>query len=118
MGRYYSGDIEGKFMFAVQSSNAAERFGAYEEDQGYVNYVVPEDSLEEVEKEIKKIEKIPGIALIDKMFEELNGYRDQDLTVRGITAKDMKDWADLQLGRQIRDYIKETGDSCQFQAEL
>ncbi len=27
MGRYYSGDIEGKFWFAVQSSYAADRFG-------------------------------------------------------------------------------------------
>jgi len=118
MGRYYSGDIEGKFMFGVQSSAAGERFGAYEVDQGYINYVAPEDSLEEVEEEIKNIESLPSIALIDKMFEELNGYRDKDLTVRGITKKDMEDWADLQLGRQIRDYIKKTGDSCYFQAEL
>ena len=27
MGRYYNGDIEGKFMFAVQSSTSADRFG-------------------------------------------------------------------------------------------
>tara|TARA_R100001143_G_C3297137_1_gene103923 strand:- start:64 stop:549 length:486 start_codon:yes stop_codon:yes gene_type:complete len=27
MGRYYSGDIEGKFWFAVQSSNDADNFG-------------------------------------------------------------------------------------------
>ena len=27
MGRYYSGDIEGKFWFALQSSDAADRFG-------------------------------------------------------------------------------------------
>jgi len=52
------------------------------------------------------------------MFEELNGFRAEDLTTRGISEQDMKDWADLQLGRQIRDYIKETGDSCYFQAEL
>lgn len=25
MGRYYEGDIDGKFMFAVQSSNSANR---------------------------------------------------------------------------------------------
>jgi hypothetical protein len=28
MGRYYTGDIEGKFAFAVQSSDAADRFGS------------------------------------------------------------------------------------------
>ena len=27
MGRYYDGDIEGKFWFAVQSSNDANHFG-------------------------------------------------------------------------------------------
>ncbi len=27
MGRYYNGDIEGKFMFAVQSSDDADFFG-------------------------------------------------------------------------------------------
>ena len=27
MGRYYNGDIEGKFWFAVQSSNDADFFG-------------------------------------------------------------------------------------------
>ena len=27
MGRYYEGDINGKFMFGVQASNAADRFG-------------------------------------------------------------------------------------------
>ena len=118
MGRYYDGDIDGKFMFGVQGSDAGERFGAYEEDQGYINYVVQEDHLAEVEKEIKAIEKQPGIALVDTMFEELEGYRDADLKSRGITTKDMEDWADLQLGKKIRDYIKETGDSCRFQAEL
>ena len=27
MGRYYTGDIEGKFWFGIQSSNSADRFG-------------------------------------------------------------------------------------------
>ena len=27
MGRYYNGDIEGKFWVAVQPSNAADQFG-------------------------------------------------------------------------------------------
>ena len=34
MGRYYNGDVNGKFMFAVQSSNAHERFGAEEMETG------------------------------------------------------------------------------------
>ena len=27
MGRYYSGDIEGKFWFGIQESNDADNFG-------------------------------------------------------------------------------------------
>ena len=37
MGRYYTGDIEGKFCFAVQSSYAADRFG-FEGTPSYINY--------------------------------------------------------------------------------
>ena len=38
MGRYYSGDINGKFWFALQSSNAPSRFGGYENEPNYINY--------------------------------------------------------------------------------
>ena len=38
MGRYYSGDVDGKFMFAIQSSDAHERFGAEEQESGFVEY--------------------------------------------------------------------------------
>ena len=54
MGRYYTGDIEGKFWFALQSSNAASRFGGVESEPAYINYYFDEDHLEEVEAEIKK----------------------------------------------------------------
>ena len=37
MGRYYSGDINGKFWFALQSSNAASRFGGYENEPNYID---------------------------------------------------------------------------------
>ena len=36
MGRYYEGDISGKFAFGVQSSTAADRFGV---DPTKPNYV-------------------------------------------------------------------------------
>ena len=36
MGRYYSGDINGKFMFAVQPSDAGERFGATEQESYFI----------------------------------------------------------------------------------
>ena len=50
MGRYYYGDIEGKFMFAVQSSDAGERFGAYETPQEptSIDYAVSKDSYDKL----------------------------------------------------------------------
>ena len=57
MGRYYSGDIEGKFWFAVQSSNAADRFGSIGYEPDYLEYYFNEDNLPDVQKELKKIEE-------------------------------------------------------------
>ena len=38
MGRYYSGDIEGKFWFGVQSSDDASFFGGVIEEPTEINY--------------------------------------------------------------------------------
>ena len=43
MGRYYNGDIEGKFWFAVQSSDASERFGGTGYQPAYTEYDFGED---------------------------------------------------------------------------
>lgn len=119
MGRYYSGDIEGKFWFAVQSSVAADRFGVSHSEPNYVEYYYEEENLEEVEEEIKKIEETLGdkIQLIENFFAERNGYNDDELTEAGISRDDLSEYADLRLGKQIRDCIKENG-ACRFDAEL
>ena len=41
MGRYYNGDIEGKFWFAVQSSDDADFFGQQGEAR-FLNYYFDE----------------------------------------------------------------------------
>ena len=40
MGRYYSGDIEGKFWFGVQSSDDGNFFGAQDQESNYIDYHV------------------------------------------------------------------------------
>ena len=122
MGRYYSGDIEGKFWFALQSSNAADRFGVTSktsEEPNYIPYYFDEDNLDDVEKEIKNIEESLGDKLqtIENFFKDNNGYNDDMLEKAGITKDELSDYADLGLGKQIRDCIKETGQ-CSFEAEL
>jgi hypothetical protein len=119
MGRYYNGDIEGKFWFALQSSDAADRFGVEGDQPNYITYYFDEDNLEDVEAEIKNIEETLGdkIATLDKFFEENNGYNDEMIEKIGITKDELRDYADLGLGKQIRDCIVKTS-SCSFEAEL
>lgn len=119
MGRYYNGDINGKFWFAVQSSDAPSRFGGEVCEPTYIQYYFGEDHLENVENEIKKIEEKLGDkkTTLDNFFKENNwAYNDEMLEKIGITQKELEDYADLGLGIQIRDCIKENGE-CNFEAE-
>jgi hypothetical protein len=95
MGRYFTGMIEGKFWFAVQSSTAADRFGVSHNEPSYVEYYYTEDDLEGVEEELKN----------------------KDLESIGISRADLSEYADYTLGVKIRDCIKENGE-CIFDAEL
>ncbi len=119
MGRYYSGDIEGKFWFALQSSDAASRFGGEELEPSYIQYYFSEDDLEGVEAEIQVILDTIGEKkdLLDKFFEENNGYTDKQIEELGVSKDELSDYADLGLGIKIRDCIKENGE-CSFEAEL
>jgi hypothetical protein len=124
MGRYYSGDIEGKFWFGLQRSDAADRFGVeglLPEKELVYNY--SEDDLPSVEEEIASIIRTIGednITKLDAFFNEVNGYNDTILKEHGISdifEKHISDYADLRLGIKIRDCIKEHGE-CFFNAEL
>ncbi len=116
MGRYYNGDIEGKFWFGLQSSDAADRFG-YEGTTTHLDYYFDEDELPTVEAEIKSIEESIDVQKIDDFFDTNDRYNDGSLRDANITEAELSQYADLYLGRQIRDCIKKTGE-CNFTAEL
>lgn len=118
MGRYYSGDIEGKFWFGVQNSNAADRFGVTGCEPSVLEYYFDEDSLEDVEAEIARIEEglRADLERLEAFFKERNGYSLADLEEAEITPFMLSEYADLRLGRKIRDRLKETGE-CSFTAE-
>lgn len=120
MGRYYNGDIDGKFWFAVQSSDAADRFGVQGYAPNYIEYYYCEEDLQGVEDEIKRIEDALGDKL-QKLNDFFNAdkvsYSDDELVAIGIDKHDLSEYADLELGIKIRDCIKERG-SCDFQAEI
>ena len=57
MGRYYWGDIEGKFGFAIQSSNDADFFGVTGvEYTSPLNYKFEKKDLSKVKEGVKKCE--------------------------------------------------------------
>lgn len=130
MGRYYSGDIEGKFWFGVQSSDAAERFGVYGDYPPYMEYSFSMDDLEGVEAELTRIENNLGenMAILDKFFDINNGYNNdmiidfykKEYNKKISNSKVMEylsEYADYLFGVEIRDCLKENG-YCSFTAEL
>jgi hypothetical protein len=128
MGRYYSGDIDGKFAFGIQNSDAADRFGVIGQPPNYLEYNYSKDDLEELQKELKNIEDAFGAhkpAL--KIYFDL--YKTQDDAplsfvsyikeggLPELTEKQLSEYYDYLLGRKILECIQETG-YCSFDAEL
>ena len=123
MGRYYNGDIEGKFWFAVQSSDAADRFGVTGVQPQELYYYFDRDNLDDVEAELKIIKKYLGknLTKLVKYFKTNASYNDSDiaayLNVSELYAKSiLKHYADYELGMKIRKSILENGQ-CEFTAE-
>lgn len=124
MGRYYTGDIEGKFWFAVQSSTSASRFGVEPTEPNYVNYYFDRSDLKTLQEELAWIEKDLGndLKLLQEFFKEPRGYNTETIADLLKTSKDLAraklEWyADYLLGKKIEACIIEQG-SCDFDAEL
>jgi hypothetical protein len=127
MGRYYDGDIQGKFAFGVQDSMAANRFGVRGEAPNYVDYYFCEDNIEDLESELKEMEKWFGEYEKPIMtYHDLFGCDDKPIPLEkyllegGYESMNENQWAeyyDYHLGRKILECIKAKGD-CSFTAEL
>jgi len=114
MGRYYEGDISGKFMFAVQSSNAADRFGS-EGYNNYLSYYFDDEHLPTIKEELETLK--PAWDKVTEFFKDRNSWTNDEQEKAGITDQEMRDFADYRLGKQIEDCISEEGE-CSFEAEL
>ena len=121
MGRYYEGDIEGKFWFGIQSSDDADFFGS----QGYQ----PEHLEDEC---CQRLDWRKG--LLDDFFKKNEGYTREEICTllnvpvpkAGISIDAHKkskyhyylEWyARYQLGKKILDRVK-SDKFCSFRAEL
>lgn len=130
MGRYYNGDIEGKFWFAVQSSDDADFFGVEGVRPHYLEYWFDDEDLSKVKDGIEKCKKALGKykKYLDEFFDNRDMYNEQmladflkDKTNKAYTEEGvlryLRWYARLGLGQKIHDSIKERGQ-CHFDAEL
>lgn len=109
MGRYYYGDIQGKFMFAVQSSNAGERFGAQEEE-AMTPYFVNRKFYDHIVKELESIEQSGSVDRVNKMFDNEMGYDDDTLKQYGVSKDDLSEFADYRLGMNMKEWFDANPD--------
>lgn len=139
MGRYYSGDIEGKFWFGVQSSEDGTFFGGVhdyidsegevvdegsEEEACEIYHHFDKENLEEVHEKIQVCLNQLGEyqEKLDKFFEEHDSYNDEELARElEIPVKKMREvlewYARLILGLKIENCISENGE-CNFQGDI
>ena len=124
MGRWCSGSIDHKFWFAVQSSDAADRFGVTGHQPQELYYHFDEESLPEIYQELSNIATNLGsnLVLMNKFFEENTSYTDEKLAeYLNVDEKEAKnllsEYADYDLGLKIAEAVRTTGQ-CEFTAEL
>ena len=132
MGRYYQGDISGKFWFGVQSSDDANHFGGSEielvdeetDDAYELEYFFSMDDIESINEGIKTcIEDLGEYKeKLDEFFKGVHSYNDEKVMEHlGIDKPKyrslMETYARLQLGNQIKVCVWEKGQ-CNFTAEL
>ena len=127
MGRYYQGDIEGKFWFGVQPSNDADFFGVEGEHPQILEYEFYEDDEPSVREGLETCLKELGDTKphLDEFFEKNNSYTDEILMAylnehMESAPEDvdsiLKWYARYELGTEILESITKHGQ-CVFEAE-
>ena len=119
MGRYYSGDIDGKFWFGIQSSTVGERFGCIEQERNYIDYYIDEEQKDGIINELKAIEEKLGDELkkFHDFFNKHQGWNDEKLKEAGLDRDKLEDYADYGFGQKLLKCVEENGE-CNFTAEL
>lgn len=132
MGRYYQGDINGKFWFGVQDSTDANHFGGSEielldeetDELMELEYFFDKEDLETINEGIQTCIKDLGEykQKLDEYFGKINSYNPDELAkYLGVDVKKyktvMQSYARLHLGEQIKKCVEDQGE-CRFTAEL
>ena len=136
MGRYYEGDIEGKFWFGIQSSDDADFFGSAGFQPDYLEYYFDEQHIPKIQEGLdeccQRLDWRKG--LLDDFFKKNEGYTREEICEllnvpvpkAGISIEAHKkskyhyylEWyARYELGKKILDRVK-SDKFCSFRAEL
>ena len=124
MGRYYSGDINGKFWFGVQLSGDASFFGGHMTEPNYLEFSFDSSHQKAIDDGIAECLAELGDRKekLGDYFRAHNGYTDKELAEAvGVKEKELNNvlawYARLELGEKIRKCVEENGE-CTFEAEL
>jgi len=118
MGRYYSGDIEGKFMVG-QKVDCLVRFGGYFTVPTFVDYTFLKEDLEILEEEIMHSVRALGPKkkiIADYQIENDGRWNFEELAKKGVSHADVLAFFDLDMAFKVRDCVQKTG-KCEFRAE-
>jgi len=130
MGRYYSGDINGKFAVGSQSSCDGEQFGMTEESPNTIRYY--SEDLEQAKEGVKRL-----LALLGDNYQRIASYFETDgrnmysdagviqyfMDTYGISLSHTdcilyeRTYFSIELGNKIVDCIREHG-SCTYEADI
>ena len=123
MGRYYTGDIEGKFWFAVQPSDDASFFGGSGGEPTFLSYYFDAADERDIEEGLAKCRSALGDykTKLDDFMTANNGYNEMMLIHAGFPEDKIQEvliwYARLELGEKILSGVNAKG-SCSFDAEL
>ena len=130
MGRYYGGDISGKFWFGIQPSDDADFFGVEGTQPEYIEYYFDESNTDDVRKGVNDCLETLGEnkSRLDKFFDGRQGYNDDMIRdvwqmeykteLTDVEIRDMLSWyARLELGTKILNCLDENKE-CSFTAEV
>jgi hypothetical protein len=137
MGRYYEGDIEGKFWFGIQSSDDADFFGSTGFQPDWLEYYFDESHLDKIQKGLDEcLQHLDSKKdILDNFFKKNNGYTQEEICKlldtpvpqTGMPTDNMNNkskyhyylmwYARYELGKKILDRVT-SNKFCSFRAEL
>ena len=126
MGRFYNGDIDGKWWFGVQSSDTPIKFGGQEIS---IDYSICNDDT--FKDKVKQIEQELGDKLewLIQFFKENSFYSNEKLLEfmikknprydKSELRKDLENFADYEFAMQVKQHFEDTDeDYCNVSSEL